>query len=57
MNTIITRTKFIANGLLLKVETKSETVETDFNVSYENCHSVLLSSEFLDKSQIGSLLA
>lgn len=32
-------------------------METDFNVSYENCHSELLSFEFLYKSQIGSLLA
>lgn len=55
MNKIFTIIKFIAIGLLLKVETKSEAMETDFNVSYENCHSELLSFEFLYKSQ--SLLA
>lgn len=54
---IVTKIKFIAISLLLKVETTSGAVETDFNVSYENCHSELLSFEFLYKSQIGSLLA
>lgn len=57
INKFFTEINFIAIGLLLKVETKSEAVETDFNVSYENCHSELLSFEFLYKSQIGSLLA
>lgn len=56
-NNFLTKVKFIACGLSLTVETKSEAMETDFNVSYENCHSELLSFEFLYKSQIGSLLA